>query len=395
MAMKTKLRWQVLAFTLIRLVLNTIFRMVYPFRGVFEEGLGISYAQMSRGLGVRSFLGFFAPLLGVVGDRRGRRTGMLLGLVVFVIGLGVVIVWPTFPGFILALVATTLGKFTYDPSVQAYIGDKVAYERRGRVLSVFEFSWSLSYLLGGLAVGALIARYGWVSPFVVMAVLSLVGMVVLRWILPMDRIEDAQHSKVFGNFKQVLSSSAALMVLITMAFLGLANELINLEFGPWLQDNFGLELLALGGASAVFGLSEFAGEGLVTIVTDKLGKLRAVRLGLVVNMLVGLLLPLMGGLVSIAVFGLALFYFSFEFLFVSAVPLVSEIVPQARGTMMAFMFAAISLGRLTGAWINPGLHQAGFWASALASAVFNLLAVLALSRVRLAEESKSLKGAEH
>ena len=31
------------------------------------EALGASYAQMSRGLGVRSFLGFFAPLLAVVG----------------------------------------------------------------------------------------------------------------------------------------------------------------------------------------------------------------------------------------------------------------------------------------------------------------------------------------
>ena len=127
--MKRKLRTQVLVFTLIRLVLSTIFRMVYPFRGEFEKGLGVSYAQMSRGLGVRSFIGLFAPFLAVVGDRRGRRTGMIFGLVLFVVGLVVVIIWPTFPGFIIALVITTLGKFTFDPSVQAYIGDKVAYQQ--------------------------------------------------------------------------------------------------------------------------------------------------------------------------------------------------------------------------------------------------------------------------
>jgi predicted MFS family arabinose efflux permease len=386
--MKDKLRWQVLVFTLIRLVLNTIFRMVYPFRGVFEEALGVSYAQMSRGLGVRSFLGFFAPLFAVVGDRRSRRTGMLFGLIIYVVGLGVVIVWPTFLGFIVALIATTLGKFTYDPAIQAYIGDRVPYERRGRVLAIVEFSWSLSYLLGGLVVGLLIERYGWLSPFVLVAVLVLAGIVALRWMLPNDQIAPPQRIEIFDNFRLVFASRQAVMILLMVTFLGVANELINLEFGPWLQDSFGLELLALGGASAVIGLSELGGEGLVTLVTDKLGKTRSVGLGLLLNMLAGLLLPVLGGSVGIAVFGLALFYFSFEFLFVSAVPLISEILPRARSTMMAFMFAGISLGRVLGAWINPGLHEAGFWASAVASAVFNLLALAALSRVRITDEGR-------
>ena len=82
--MKRKFRWQVVVFTIIRLVLNTVFRMVYPFRGEFEKGLGVSYAQMSRGLGIRSFLGLFSPLLALVGERRGRKTGILFGLAIYV-----------------------------------------------------------------------------------------------------------------------------------------------------------------------------------------------------------------------------------------------------------------------------------------------------------------------
>ncbi|MEN8241016.1 MAG: MFS transporter [Chloroflexota bacterium] len=380
---KNKLRWQVVVFTLIRLVLNTVFRMVYPFRGEFEKGLGVSYAQMSRGLGLRSFLGLFAPLLAVVGDRRGRRTGILFGLAVYVVGLGVVIFWPTFPGFILALVITTLGKFTYDPSVQAYIGDRVAYERRARVLAVFEYSWSLSYLIGGLVVGALIARYGWVSPFVLVGVLALAGILVLRWMLPKEPPQKEVQTALLGNFREVFASPTAVIAMVMVLFVGLANEMINLEFGPWLQDNFGLKLLALGGASAALGLSELVGEGVVTLVVDRLGKQRAVGLGLLANIIAGGLLPIMDANVGLAVFGLTLFYFSFEFTFVSIVPLISEILPKARGTMLAFMFASISLGRVLGAWINPGLHQAGFWASAAATVVFNLCAIAALSRVKM------------
>ena len=89
--------------------------------------------------------------------------------------------------------------------------------------------------------------------------------------------------------------------------------------------------------------------------------------------------------VGLAVFGLTLFYFSFEFIFVSIVPLMSEILPKVRGTMMAFMFASMSLGRVIGAWINPWFHPAGFWVSAAGAVVFNLLAIAALSRVRLGE----------
>jgi predicted MFS family arabinose efflux permease len=266
----------------------------------------------------------------------------------------------------------------------------VAYERRGRLLAVFEFSWSLAYLLGGLAVGALIARFGWQSPFVLVAGLGLIGIAALRWMLPADRPEGGHQVRLLGGFREIFTSRPAVMALAMVTFMGLANELINLEFGPWLQDSFGLELLALGGASAVVGLSELGGEGLVSLVIDRLGKRRAVAGGLALNAAAGLLLPLLGGQVGAAVLGLGLFYFSFEFLFVSTVPLLTEIVPKARGTMMAFMFAGISLGRVVGAGVNPGLHAAGFWASAAASAGINLLALWALSRVRLGPSAEGL-----
>lgn len=388
--MKPKLRYQVVIFTGIRLVLNVIFRMVYPFRGEFEKALGVGYGQMSRGLGIRSFLGFFAPLLALVGERRGRRAGMMFGLGLFVAGLGVVIVWPTFTGFILALVITTLAKFTYDPSMQAYIGDRVPYEGRGRVLALVEFSWSLSYLLGGLVVGALIARFGWRSPFVMAAVLGLVGIVVLRMNLPKDAPTDNKPN-VFGNFREVFASGTAVFALLMTIFIGLANEVINLAFGPWLQESFELQLLALGGASAAFGVAELGGEGLVSAVTDRLGKARAIGLGLILNILAVVVLPLLEGQVWAAVLGLAVFYFSFEFLFVSTVPLISEMLPKARVTMMAFMFAGLSLGRLTGAWINPWLHTIGFWASAAASAGFNLFALLTLMRVKVGSAGKAVR----
>jgi predicted MFS family arabinose efflux permease len=55
------------------------------------------------------------------------------------------------------------------------------------------------------------------------------------------------------------------------------------SFGVWLEDSFGLQIAALAGASAVIGLSELSGEGLVALLTDRIGKPRALVLGLSAN----------------------------------------------------------------------------------------------------------------
>jgi hypothetical protein len=57
--------------------------------------------------------------------------------------------------------------------------------------------------------------------------------------------------------------------------------LVNVIFGVWLEDSFGLKIIALAGASAVIGISELSGEGLVALTTDRLGKPLALAIGLI------------------------------------------------------------------------------------------------------------------
>ena len=52
--MKTSLRWHLPAFTLIRMVFNTLHRMVYPFLSIFARGLGVDLTTISYALPARS-----------------------------------------------------------------------------------------------------------------------------------------------------------------------------------------------------------------------------------------------------------------------------------------------------------------------------------------------------
>jgi len=78
-----------------------------------------------------------------------------------------------------------------------------------------------------------------------------------------------------------------------------------------------------------------------------------------------LLLPTLHRNLVLALIGLALLFITFEFTIVSSLPLVSELAPGARGTLLALNVAALSLGRMLGSltatplWLRGGLMLNG------------------------------------
>lgn len=366
-----------------------MFRMVYPFLAVFSRGLGVDLTTMSLALSMRSLTGAMGPFLASVGDSRGRKFGMLFGLSLFIVGVGLVVVWPTFPVFVLALILSLLGKYVFDPSMQAYLGDRVAYERRGRVLAITELGWSLSFVLGVPLMGLLISRWGWNSPFSVLTLFGLLSFGVLAWLVPHDPARTGQPPSLWINLRKIMTYPPALAGLAMGFLFSSANEVVNLVFGIWLEDSFGLQIAALGAAAGVIGLAELGGESFAAGFTDRFGKPLAVGLGLGLNCLAALALPFLGASTTSAVLGLFFFYLTFEYALVSTVPLMTEVFPPARATVMAVSAASISLGRALGALIATPLYLFAkssvipdILPSALAAVAFNLLALAALRNLQ-------------
>jgi len=365
-------------FTFARILLNTLYRMVYPFLGVFRSALGVSLEQMSWILTGRAVLGALAPLFASIGDSRGRKTGMMLGFLLFTVGAGMVLVWESFAVFALALLLTMLGKYIFDPSLLAHIGDKVSYATRGRVMALMELGWSLSFLIGVPLVGLLIARSGWKAPFVVFVVLGTIVLIGLRSKLPADDHLRTQKAPQLHGLAAVISSSLALNGLAIGLSISAANEVINLVFGVWLEESFELKIAALGATTAVIGISELLGEFLVAGFVDKLGKPKTVLIGILLNILAAIGLTQGGGSTVGAVLGLFFFYITFELCLVSSIPLMSELIPEKRATMLSSTGASHSLGRAIGAFIAAPLYRLGIVANLGAAVGFNLIALIAL-----------------
>lgn len=370
---------QIIFITFIRTVMNTAHRMAYPFLGIFARGLGVDLTTISLIVSSRSLVGVLAPLVSSVSDHRGRKFGMLAGIIIFTLAVGQVAVYPSLFTLCVALVFGLVGKYLFDPAMQAYLGDRVPYHRRGLALSITEMGWSTAFILGVPVMGALIARFGWSAPFPLLAVLGLAALAGIWKMIPAHDPHHEPAASPWANFRKVLNHRPALAAIGIALWASAANEIINLIFGVWLEDRFALKIAALSAASAVIGISELSGEGLVALFTDRLGKPRALAIGLTACAVSAVTLPFLGGSEAGALVGLFFFYISFEFVMVSHVPLMTEVLPGARATVMSFNLAGHSLGRLVGALLATFVYQSfGFPVTSGVAAVFYLFGLLAL-----------------
>lgn len=386
---KWKTNLHIVLFTLARTVINTNIRMVYPFLPVFARALDVEPAALGMAFSIRAFLGVFGPFLATVADTRDRRAGILLGLGLFAAGSAVVGFWPSFWPFILGTSLALLGNGVFIPSLNAFLGDQVPYEKRGRVLAVTELSWALAFIGGIPVVRFMMQRLTWLTPFYAFAGLGVMFLLLFAWLTPKNRIPSSEGNTIWRNLGRVLRTWPAVAGLLMGVLFTSANETINLIFGVWIEGQFGLNFAALTAASVVIGLSELGGEAAATLWLDAVGKRKMIWIFLGLNSLAALLLLLAGGSLAWAVAGLGFFYITFEIVLISALTLMSEVMPQARATILAMTVAGFSLGRMLGDLIAPGLFSVGFWLSCLAAVALNVGAGVLLTQVRVKHPSAS------
>jgi predicted MFS family arabinose efflux permease len=370
--------FRLIILTFIRVILNTAHRMIYPFLAVFGRGLGVDLTTVSALVANRALFGAATPFVFPFIESRGRKFGMALGLGLFVSGVTLVSLRPSLFTLGAALILAMAGKAFFDPSVIAYLADNSPYERRGLITALSEFAWSLSGILGVPLMGFLIAKFGWNSPFVSLGLLGVFSLAAILFLIRDTHPVEAHKDGALGNVRAIVTSPSVMAGLSIGLCSVMANEMVNLIFGVWLEDTFHLQIAALAGASAVIGLSELGGEGLVALLADRIGKARATGLGIAVNCMAAFTLPIVGRTEVGALIGLFFFYISFEFTIVSQIPLMSEVMPKARATTLSFNAAAHSLGRALGALSAPYLYALGFGAVTGAAVAVNLLALAAV-----------------
>jgi predicted MFS family arabinose efflux permease len=358
-----------------RLVLNTGYRLVYPFLPAISRGLGISLDQAGVLVSARNLAGAATPAVVAVA-RRSSRTLILLALALFSLGAAVTSVTSAFWGAFAGFVLMGLGKPAFDVGAMTYVADRTPYERRARVMSVLELTWAGGLLVGAPAAGWLIDRSGWAAPFWVIAVLAGVAMLAAWRLLEGARDGDGNPVR-----RARLDRSGRALLVVFLLF-STAAELVFVVLGSWLEVEFGLSILALGVFAAVVGFSELTGESLTLVFADRIGKRKAVMTGMGLAISGFVAIVLLGGSLAGGLFAAALAFLGFEITIVSAFPFATEVQPASRSRYLGLIQVAMATARAVGALAgNPLFDAFGIGANAGLAAVLNLVALVVLFRV--------------
>ena len=188
---------------LARLIVDTGWRMVYPFIPQFSTGLGLTVVGFSWLIFVRSIAGLTGSIFGILADRYGRRRLMTMGLLAEAAGLIALALswqwWAVGPMMLFGI-----GVSTFMPVQQAYVSDKVDYNKRGRALATIDMSYAVSGLVGMVIVGWMIEAIGWRSPFLILGLLCLLAAPVIWSQLP--AVEDRTHNSLtLATLRSVLA----------------------------------------------------------------------------------------------------------------------------------------------------------------------------------------------
>ncbi len=365
-----------------KLILNTSRRFVYPFAPVISRGLGVPLTAITSLIALNWAAGVMAILVGPVSDRLGYRAMMITGMILLAVGLLVSGCLPIYAVVLMALFLAAMGKAVFDPAVQAYISEQVPYRRRGLAIGILEYSWAGSALLGIPALALIIDRYGWRSPFFVMGLLAVLGVAVLILLIPSgkrDHTGTKPRIDLKAAWKELLREKTARGALAFIFLVSAANDTLFVVYGAWLENAFGLSVVALGLGTSTIGLAELLGETMTAALADRIGLRRSVMAGLTICIIFYVLMPLVSQTIPMAFVSLFLIFVTFEFVVVTSVSMATELLPQARATMMAAYMGAAGLGRVAGALIGgPVWLLGGIFATGIVAALISTVALVCL-----------------
>ncbi|HEX2618910.1 MAG TPA: MFS transporter [Phototrophicaceae bacterium] len=375
--------------TLARIMVNAARRFTYPFVPEISRELGVPQVSVQNVVGLQAGIGVTSPAFGPLAERYGRKRVMIGALLLMGAAALVGASSPTFAIFFPVLLLFGVGKMIFDPAMGAYIGDRVPYHRRGMAFGVMELAWAGSLIVAALGVGWLLDVASLQMVFVVLAVGLVLSAVIVAIATPADHRtrqpvktfnEGDQHEtrrqQINRALKLFLQNRAAVACVGYSFLIALANEILFINYGEFMESSFGLKLTALGLVTVVIALAEAGGEFLVIGAADRFGKRRMALIAAVIASLTYAVLPMLTSDLTLALISLFVMFLAVETSIVAAIPIYSEVIPEARSVMFSITLGGGSLGRLAGSVVGGRLYSltGSFMLLGFTSLIIGLLA---------------------
>jgi MFS transporter, DHA1 family, tetracycline resistance protein len=350
-------------------VIDTLgFGILIPLVPYMAERFGTAPQFITPILGSYSLCQLLAaPVWGRLSDRFGRRPVLMTSLAgaclsYVVLGFAHSVGWLLLSRMLAGVMAGNIA------AAFAYASDVSAPERRaatlGLVGAAIGVGFTLGQPIGGLLAGAQAASANFVAPAAVSAALSVLAIVIVRFVLPESHT--AEHRALHpdaprGGAWRLLRSrpTLALLALSTLA-VTYSQSILESIFAIWALGRYGLGPRAVGFLLFSIALPALLMQGgLVRVLAPRFGEGRLASFGTLCYVLGLLCLALSHGLPQ-TVAGLLLCGIGLGAYNPSASALASrQSGAHDRGAVMGAYVASASLARVLGPFTSGALY-AGF-----------------------------------
>ncbi len=331
--------------TAAKAVSNTALRWVPPFLPTLERAFGASTGQMTTILGIGEMAGLSTVGVGRFLDRGRERLVMSLALVVVSLSSLVALVGTTFT-FAISFLLVVLGVANLTVSGHSTVSRAVPYAGRARALGLYETSWAFALLVGAPIIAILIGWFGWRGPYVVLAV-ACAAMAAWIW-TTWPTAAPAAETPTSGRLSVRSLSPQAWAVVVGSALLAMSGLSVFAISGKWLDTAFGVSTGGLGLVAMGFGAFELLASSGSAGFADRIGKLRSTLLGIALLILGQILMVAADETLWLGVVGIIALLAGFEFAFVTSLSLVTEAMPESRGTTIAIANGVGTIARGSG-----------------------------------------------
>lgn len=230
----------------------------------------------------------FAPMLGALSDRFGRRPVILASLLGAALDYVLLAVapdlWWLFVGRVIA--GVTGASFS---AATAYIADVTPPEKRAQSFGLIGAAFGLGFIVGP-AIGGLVGDRSLRAPFVVAAGLNLANFLYGAFVLPESLAPEHRRPVSLARANPLgalarLGRSRVLLGLAGTMFCGyMAQQILQSTWALYTQERFGWSPRDVGVSLAAVGLAAALVQGgVVRMVIPRLGERRALLVALCFN----------------------------------------------------------------------------------------------------------------
>jgi len=323
-----------------------------------------------------------APALGALSERLGRAQVLVGSLFLAAAAAWGAALVRSLGTMALVQVALGLALAVGNTSIPALVGDRYPYALRGRALAIIRLAMPLTLIGAAPGLVALASRAGVAMPFAVLGLAATAIALLAAWRLPAAAGPNVASPASATPAPHLTARAIAILVLALG--LSLVPQAIFTFLAAWVGNTFGNPGRTVALALTCDGCGALAGVAVSALLVDRLTKSRATLVGLGAAAAFAALLPSMGRAFPLACATIACFSASLEMVFVAFPALLSEVAPQARGTIMGLwaiaLAAGASLAPVAGRllWMRWGMAGLGRAGGALLLVVAVGLAIVAV-----------------